>query len=259
MGKTVNWLRKHVLASIGVVVLALPWIKAVVGLGGDIDFLVSRSQDPGWVSAVWNYIVTASWLPIALTLGGLALIYWDVRRNRYREAAALVAPDLPKPLPNSKGQPPQVAAPPLRASTLPEARPSANITPSVPTKLAAVAALPASASPDGTGPVFVSHAVATRMIRESDLGRSRLAPTQKIMTGWEMSISKALGQIDPVEQENRRQFAYWSRMTLEIFESDEKEAIREGENGKEYDQAVLQSWLGFIFENEVTKKFPLPR
>ncbi|TIU46002.1 MAG: hypothetical protein E5W19_28185 [Mesorhizobium sp.] len=57
-------------------------------LGGDIDFVVSRTEDPGWVGVVMRFLFSQPELVnLALLVGGLLLIYWDVRRNRPRPPA----------------------------------------------------------------------------------------------------------------------------------------------------------------------------
>ena len=70
---------------------------------GDLDFVVTRFSDPGWVGTMTSFIV--DWygkLSPVVALVGLALIYWDVKRHRKQSAkitqhstksAPAIAPD----------------------------------------------------------------------------------------------------------------------------------------------------------------------
>jgi hypothetical protein len=68
--------------------------KWVVGLGGDIDFILSRSQEPGWVGQMINWIIDPPAGAIApLIVLGFLLIWLDVKRPwrllRWRRPASL--------------------------------------------------------------------------------------------------------------------------------------------------------------------------
>ena len=81
-----NWLLKHKAALAGAI-LALPgaWsgFKWLLDWGGRID--VFRS----WGASLINLITDAPpWLNLLLVLAGLALIWWDLKRNRVFETAA---------------------------------------------------------------------------------------------------------------------------------------------------------------------------
>jgi hypothetical protein len=66
--------------------VALPTLRAIYRLirtGGDIDFVVERTKDPGWIRwMIENIINPPPWLTIPLVLAGLSLILWDTRRQR---------------------------------------------------------------------------------------------------------------------------------------------------------------------------------
>jgi hypothetical protein len=98
-----EWIKRHLPAAGGGLLLVLVWIKTIVGFGGDIDFLVSRSQDPGWVGVMWNQIVTSPWMPMVLTVIGLGLIYWDFKRTvrRLQNAPSTPARGPGAPAPSS--------------------------------------------------------------------------------------------------------------------------------------------------------------
>jgi hypothetical protein len=81
------WIRRHWRALVGAFLLLEPiWrgIKWLITLGGDVDFIVSRSQEPGWVGAVIDTLISPpGWITLPLIVSGLALIYWDTRRSRH--------------------------------------------------------------------------------------------------------------------------------------------------------------------------------
>jgi len=59
-----------------------PIIKWALSIGGEIDFVVSRSQDPGWIMQVIYWVIDPpGWAIFPLIIAGLSLIYWDVRRR----------------------------------------------------------------------------------------------------------------------------------------------------------------------------------
>lgn len=80
------WFKRHWRALVG----ALPFVpalfkgaKGLVGLGGDADFIISRSQDPAWLRDVLNWLTDPpGWSILPLIVLGLGLIFWDAKRNR---------------------------------------------------------------------------------------------------------------------------------------------------------------------------------
>ena len=58
-------------------------IHFVITLGGDVDFVVTRAANPGWVGKMTGYLLNPPlWtLPILLVFG-LGLIWWDVKRPK---------------------------------------------------------------------------------------------------------------------------------------------------------------------------------
>jgi hypothetical protein len=91
------WLRRHWLVLAGVVPLIPAAIKgalALINIGGNIDFVVSRSQDPGWVGQMIDWIIDPSgWAILPLIALGFACIYWDFRRKLPRASTAGSAED----------------------------------------------------------------------------------------------------------------------------------------------------------------------
>jgi hypothetical protein len=74
---------KHWLSIIGAIpgVLAI-WkgLRAIVSWAGDIDFLVSRSNEPGWIGNVINSLFNIPDPLLALlTVAGFLLILWDLK------------------------------------------------------------------------------------------------------------------------------------------------------------------------------------
>jgi hypothetical protein len=80
-----HWLRHHWLALLGAIPLIPPlfkWFGRLVGRGGDADFIISRISDPGWVGTMIGWIINPpGWAIVPLILGGLFLIWLDVRRR----------------------------------------------------------------------------------------------------------------------------------------------------------------------------------
>jgi hypothetical protein len=78
------WFLRHVLGLLGALTL-LPTVvrlgKAAVGLGGDVDFIISRSNDPGWIRQAVNWLFhPPDWAIAPLIILGLMLIWADVKR-----------------------------------------------------------------------------------------------------------------------------------------------------------------------------------
>lgn len=81
-----SWVQGHWRRAIAVALLwFLPlwqFARSIIMLGGDADFVISRSEDPGWVGAMLNFILNPpAWINLPLILAGLAVIYWGTRRN----------------------------------------------------------------------------------------------------------------------------------------------------------------------------------
>jgi hypothetical protein len=74
---------------LGGAVLIWTVIREIIKFAGDVDFVITRSQDPGWVAVVINALLDPpGWLTIPLILVGLLLIYWDSRRTGSRPRRA---------------------------------------------------------------------------------------------------------------------------------------------------------------------------
>jgi hypothetical protein len=80
-----GWARRHWLALAGFLPLIPPATKGVLSLlsvGGNIDFVISRSQEPGWVGQLMNWLIDPpSWMILPLIALGLTCIYWDAKRQ----------------------------------------------------------------------------------------------------------------------------------------------------------------------------------
>lgn len=129
-----GWIKRYWLTLFG----ALPFVpalfkaaKGLVGLGGDADFIISRSQDPAWLRDMLTFLTDPpGWAIIPLILTGLGLIYWDTRRSRARpdEApsssarASRAAPPGPTPT-RQPSRAPTAAAPLLAPAAPPPAEP----------------------------------------------------------------------------------------------------------------------------------------
>jgi hypothetical protein len=114
------WFWRHLWAVLGGLSLLLPaykGAKSLVGWGGDIDFVLSRSDDPGWVGWVLSQFLDApGWALILMIAVGLGLIWWDLRRSQARNLAAqkpFTEPSQPSPEP---GRPAVVKPDAVRAA-----------------------------------------------------------------------------------------------------------------------------------------------
>jgi hypothetical protein len=66
----------------GWILLALGAAERIIGWGGSLDFLISRSQDPGWVGDVLTFVAAqAPYLGFVSIMAGVALIVWNERRR----------------------------------------------------------------------------------------------------------------------------------------------------------------------------------
>lgn len=90
-----DW-KRYWRSALGIIFLIPPaWhaLHSLIMWGGDIDFVISRSADPGWVGNLIDFLLNP---PGVITLPfiviGLLLIYWDNRRashsNEPKEKAA---------------------------------------------------------------------------------------------------------------------------------------------------------------------------
>ena len=78
-----QWIRRHWQAAFGLALLVLPpfwkWLRQVLGVLGDVDLVVERTRDPGWIKSVIELALDPpEWLLLALALSGVAIIVWDI-------------------------------------------------------------------------------------------------------------------------------------------------------------------------------------
>jgi hypothetical protein len=96
-----DWIRRYWLAIGGFILSAggaiFRYAKEIISLFGDIDLLVERSRDPGWVGDMMGFLLDPpGWLILAVVIAGLLAIYVDVRRNRKSvEFSAAMKPQNP--------------------------------------------------------------------------------------------------------------------------------------------------------------------
>ena len=83
-----EWLRRHWIAVLGMGSLVLPIFKAIGAVltrAGDIDFVVERTANPGWVGDVLNWLFDPpGWIIVPMIVAGLAFIYVDFQRSLQR-------------------------------------------------------------------------------------------------------------------------------------------------------------------------------
>jgi hypothetical protein len=81
-----GWIGRHWALLLGLLAYIAPLsrgIKWLVGRGGDLDFIISRVADPGWVGVVINWILNPpAWTTFPLLLVGAVLIWWDLHRRK---------------------------------------------------------------------------------------------------------------------------------------------------------------------------------
>ncbi len=79
-----SWLRDHWRAALGAGALLLPVLQgvhALVSLVSDVDFVVSKTSDPGWMASIWSLLLTMPpYVYLVLIPIGLLLIWLDARR-----------------------------------------------------------------------------------------------------------------------------------------------------------------------------------
>jgi len=90
----------------GWALLILGVIERVIGIGGSIDFVLTRSQDPGWVGVVLHRAVEN--VGLLLMLVGVAFIVWNERRRTARLVEgrlAILSSHVPSPSPDRRPSP----------------------------------------------------------------------------------------------------------------------------------------------------------
>lgn len=85
----ISWIgrlgRKHSFAAAGGILLLWQVLRAIIGFAGDIDLIVDRLHEPGWIGVMMRWLLEPqpAALTIALILIGLSLIWWDFNRDRH--------------------------------------------------------------------------------------------------------------------------------------------------------------------------------
>lgn len=117
---SVGFVRNHLSGLLGGLVLVVPLLRAaksIVGWGGDIDFVLSRSSDPGWVGALLNFLIDPpGYLVLPCIMLGFGLIWWDLSRRSHAENGGEVLPQAPLSLPEH--QSPKTKAPDIPAASV---------------------------------------------------------------------------------------------------------------------------------------------
>ena len=72
-------------------------LHAFLGYLGDIDFLIERSQAPGWVGATWNAIIapTPKTNLIIILFLGIGFIYFYIKENLLKPLKIVFLNDQP--------------------------------------------------------------------------------------------------------------------------------------------------------------------
>ncbi|WP_143748399.1 hypothetical protein [Mesorhizobium carmichaelinearum] len=77
-----GWAERHWRKIIGGFFLLWEAARRLVSLGGDVDFLVSLAHGIGWVGFMIAWLLNPPiWFGFAVIFAGLALIYWDNKRQ----------------------------------------------------------------------------------------------------------------------------------------------------------------------------------
>jgi len=81
-------IKRHWLSVVGALSLVVPVANVVlhiVELAGDVDFVIARIKDPGWLRIVGHYLLVPPWWATPFFIAfGLGLIYLDNRRSNRR-------------------------------------------------------------------------------------------------------------------------------------------------------------------------------
>lgn len=82
----IEWLKSHWRTALGVLALMEPVWKfgrMLLNALGDIDFIVLRTNDPGWIGVMMEYIfgIYGVLSPLIL-VAGIFFIVWDIRKHR---------------------------------------------------------------------------------------------------------------------------------------------------------------------------------
>ena len=79
----VSWLGAHWRAILGGSALLLPlWqgFRSLLSVVGDVDLVVSKVNDPGWLASVWSFLNNLpAYVYLALVVIGLLMIWLDAR------------------------------------------------------------------------------------------------------------------------------------------------------------------------------------
>lgn len=83
------WLKAHWRTAAGTLALLIPlWqvVRSVLSTWGDIEFVIQKANEPGWVATVWAFVVDPpGYIILPLLIVGMSMIWLDVRRRRERE------------------------------------------------------------------------------------------------------------------------------------------------------------------------------
>ncbi|WP_147274920.1 hypothetical protein [Ferruginivarius sediminum] len=98
MGKNGMWVRRH-WRLVGVIFFFLSpiwqFVRWLLQVGGDIDFVIEHINSPGWVATAISWVLNPpAWLNLPLILCGLALIYWEMRHHRHVQSTTQVIPSV---------------------------------------------------------------------------------------------------------------------------------------------------------------------
>jgi hypothetical protein len=81
-----DWFGRHWRALLGGSALSLPvlqGIRSLLSVVSDVDFVVSKASDPGWLGVVWSFLMNVPVYVYLPLIGiGLALIWLDTRGAR---------------------------------------------------------------------------------------------------------------------------------------------------------------------------------
>lgn len=107
--------------AVGWILFALGAAERIIGWGGSLDFLISRSEDPGWVGDVLTFAATnTGYLSFVMMLAGVAFVLWNERRRTERLLEARLNSNVAAPT----GTETWTRPPPETKPTLPETKPT---------------------------------------------------------------------------------------------------------------------------------------